>query len=130
MQGIQATRGGQLEQKFRTHNLTALCARAHIVLNQHEQELLETAKRMMELGRYPVGSTADMSWALRLELPRDLNTIMALLQRIDDELKQVARDAVDEDLHRLGVRLTPISAEERLRRIALLHGERLDGSSI
>lgn len=129
-QGVQAVQGGRLEQRLLTHNLTALCTQAHIALSQRDRELLDKLKRMMQLGRYPVGADAGMDVSLRLQLPRDLNTIMALLQRIDDEFKQTAAASVDDDLNGLGVKLRRISSEERLRRIALLHGERLDGTRI
>lgn len=129
-EGAQATQGGRIDRSIRTHNLTALCTRAHITLDQREEELLERVKRMMELGRYPVGANATMDVALRLELPRDRNTITTLLERIDGAFKQAARTSVDDDLTKLGVRLIRISGHESLRRIAMLHGDRLDGSRI
>ena len=85
---------------------------------------------MMELGRYPVGVGATMDVSLRLELPRDRETMNALLQRIDDEFKKNARASVDDCLQSLGVRVIRISGEERLRRVAILHGEFLDGTRI
>jgi hypothetical protein len=129
-QGVQATQGSRLEQTLRTHNLTALCTRAGIVLNQGEEELLERIKRMMELGRYPVGADAAMDVALRLALPQDRNTMTGLLQRVDDQFKQTAPASVDDDLRRLGVKLKAISSEEHMRRIAMLHGQRPDGTRI
>jgi hypothetical protein len=129
-QGVQATQGSRLEQTLRTHNLMALCTRAGIALNEGEEELLERMKRMMELGRYPVGADAAMDVALRLALPQDRNTMTALLQRVDDQFKQTAAASVDDDLRRLGVKLKAISSDERMRRIAMLHGQRPDGTRI
>lgn len=128
--GVQATRGGKLEKRLKTHNLISLCGWAQIILSQREEELLERIQRMMQLGRYPVGTDAAMDVSLRLELPRDLDTIIGLMQRIDDQFKQTAAASLDEDLRNLGVKVTSISEEEWLRRIAMLHGERLDGSRI
>ena len=98
--------------------------------NEREQELLERVTRMMELGRYPVGANATMDVSLRLELPRDRATMTTLLERVDDEFKRTAGAFVDDDLRRLGVKPVRISGNERLRRIAMLHGERPDGSRI
>jgi len=71
-----------------------------------------------------------MDLALRLELPRDRNLMTALLRRVDDEFKRTARASVDDDLTKLGVRVVAIPLEERMRRIAMLHGTRLNGTPI
>jgi hypothetical protein len=71
-----------------------------------------------------------MDVALRLALPQDRNTMTALLQRVDDQFKQTAAASVDDDLRRLGVKLKAISSDERMRRIAMLHGQRPDGTRI
>jgi hypothetical protein len=129
-QGANPEQGGRLDQQLRTHNLTALCTRAGITLNRDEEELLERTKRMMELGRYPVGADATMDRQLMLALPRDRNTMLEVLRRIDTKFKRVARASVDDDIERLGIRLNRLSSDESLRRIAMLHGEHLDGTPI
>lgn len=65
-----------------------------------------------------------------LALPRDRNTMLGILRRVDAEFKRVARASVNDNIEKLGVQAKRISADERMRRVAMLHGENIDGTPI
>jgi hypothetical protein len=86
---------GSLSPHFMHHKLLAHAQRAQLSLSPDEIDLAEHLRDFLEAGSYPVAKSARKSpRAWRFQFPRDVERVWALLDRLENDLRAVAHDAL------------------------------------
>ena len=86
----------KLSTKLKSRNLVSFAEKAAITITQRERQLLKCLQNCVELGKYPIGTTATSGQGARILVhASNFEGTWALLQKLDDKVLEEGESPFD-----------------------------------